>query len=205
MTWEVAVIIQECKEHLVEQPAEASFNLDQELLDLGIIWFTDEITRQSATQFIKRLQLLELRYLAANKPSNFRAFCYILSPGGEITATLAIVDFIRSLSMPVSAFGLGQVASAAVWVLAAFPKRYSFVNTRFLLHEGWLSAEGKPSDVAAYHREEQRNSRTLIKLLAEFTGRPVERFKGLLSSKEAYFGAEEARKLGIINEIITCD
>jgi len=181
--------------------------LDELLLEHGMVWLNGEINIQSAADFIKRLHLLEQRYISGGRPQGMRALCYIMSCGGGVNETLGIIDVVRSLSLPVAALGVGLVASAAVWVLAAFPKgcRYAYENTRFLLHEGFLGIEGKASDARAHIRENQRVGKILIKALADSTGKEMEKFKPLVSSKEYYFGAVQAKKLGIIDEIIQTD
>jgi ATP-dependent Clp protease protease subunit len=179
--------------------------LDEKLLEQRIIWLVGNITPESAAEFCKKLRYLDITWRRAGYPQLAEpVHCYISSCGGDKNATLGIVDTIQITSIPIVAIGFGEVASGAVWVLASFvgenKARLALPNTRFLVHEGWSAASGKPSDVKAFQRAAARTLRIMAKLLAQFTGKDVEKIKKLMS-RESYFGAQEAKRLGIIDKI----
>jgi ATP-dependent Clp protease protease subunit len=189
-----------------EEPSHRGDALDEKLLEQRILWLSGGITPESAADFCKKLQYLDTIWLRSGRPDLVApVYCYITSPGGDKNATLGIVDVIQIISIPLWGIGIGEVSSGAVWVLASFVgegrKRLALPNTRFLVHEGWSAASGKPSDVKAFQREDERTLKIMAKLLAQFTGKDIERIKKLMS-RESYFGAQEAKRLGIIDDIV---
>jgi ATP-dependent Clp protease protease subunit len=179
--------------------------LDEKLLEQRVLWLVGTITQESAAEFCKKLRYLDITWQRLGCPNLAEpVHCYISSSGGDKNATLGIVDIIQITSIPIVGIGVGEVASGAVWVLASFvgenKARLALPNTRFLVHEGWSAASGKPSDVKAFQREDERTLRIMAKLLAQFTGKDVEKIRRLMS-RESYFGAQEAKRLGIIDRV----
>lgn len=185
---------------------EDSLGLEEDLLSYGVLTLFGEISSKSSGDFIKKLILLQLRAQelepAEREKVTIRAF--ICSPGGDEDAMLAMTDFIEAYSLPLLGFGIGQVASAAVWVLASFPKgsRIAFPSTQFLIHEGFISISGKISDAQGVTRESIRRNRLCIEKLAQWTGKNTKTIKRLVS-KETFLNAEQAKRFGLIDDIIS--
>ncbi len=128
---------------------------------------------------------------------------YINSPGGSVTAGLAIYDTMRLIPNDVSTLAMGLAASMGQFLLCAGTagKRYSLPHAQVLMHQGSAGFGGTAADVEIYAQQLEKTSETMINLTAQHTGQPadvVERD----SLRDRWFSAEEARDYGIIDHIV---
>ena len=129
---------------------------------------------------------------------------YINSPGGSITALLAIYDTLQFIRNDVSTICFGQAASAAAVLLAAGTKgkRFALPNARILIHQPYSGAGGQASDIEIQAKEIQRLRTMLDEILSKHTGQSVERVSKD-TDRDFILGADEAKAYGIIDEVIT--
>ena len=147
--------------------------------------------------------IAQLLYLEADDP-NKDIKLYINSPGGSVTATLAIYDTIQYIKPAVSTICIGQAASGATLLLAAGAKgkRLSLPHSRILIHQPMGATEGQATDIEIQSREILRLKEQLNKILAHHTGQPVEKIKADCE-RDFYMSAEEAKAYGIVDKIIS--
>ena len=145
-------------------------------------------------------QVLFLESENADKPINL----YINSPGGDITALLAIYDTLRYVGNEIHTFCYGQAASAAAVLLAGGTKghRYALPHARILIHQPYGGAAGQATDIEIQAREIMRMKDLLNQMLATDTGQPLERVAAD-TERDFIMSAEEAQTYGIIDEVIT--
>lgn len=188
------------------EPSESDI-LEQALLSAGIILFFEEITPKTGNSLLRKLLFAQLCLRDMDEPEREQAAIkvFLSSPGGDENVMFALTDAIESFAYPhaLYCFALGQVASAAVWVLASFPKghRIAYPSTQFLIHEGFIALAGKRSDVHGFTKETMRRNKLCIEQLARWTGRSTKTIKRLVS-KETFLDAEQAKRLGLIDEIV---
>jgi ATP-dependent Clp protease, protease subunit len=129
---------------------------------------------------------------------------YINSPGGEITALMAIYDTMRFIKNDVSTICYGQAASAAAVILAAGAKgkRFALPNSRILIHQPYSGAAGQASDIEIQAREIMRMRTMLDNVLSEATGQSVEKVSKD-TERDFIMGSDEAVEYGIIDEVIS--
>ncbi len=144
-------------------------------------------------------QLLFLQSEDADKPVHL----YINSPGGSVTAGLALYDTMRFLKCPVHTYCVGQAASMAAVLLAAGApgRRYALPNARIMIHQPWGGVEGQAADISIQAREILRLRDRLNEILAAHTGKPVEAV-AKDTDRDFYMSAEEARSYGLIDEVL---
>ncbi|MBT9131776.1 ATP-dependent Clp protease proteolytic subunit [candidate division NPL-UPA2 bacterium Unc8] len=147
--------------------------------------------------------IAQLLYLESEDP-NKDIKLYINSPGGSVTATLAIYDTMQYIKPPVSTICVGQAASGATFLLAAGTKgkRLSLANSRILIHQPMGMAEGQATDIEIQSREILRLKAQLNEILAHHTGQSVEKIKEDCE-RDFYMSAEEAKEYGLIDKIIS--
>jgi ATP-dependent Clp protease protease subunit len=128
---------------------------------------------------------------------------YINSPGGSVSAGLAIYDTMRLIPNDVSTLALGLAGSMAQFLLCAGTpgKRFSLPHAQVLMHQGSAGFGGTAADVEIYAAQLERTGKLMIRLTAEHTGQPVERIEqdGL---RDRWFNAEEALEYGMIDHIV---
>jgi ATP-dependent Clp protease protease subunit len=144
-------------------------------------------------------QMLFLESENADKPISL----YINSPGGEITALLAIYDTMRYVGNEIHTFCYGQAASAAAVLLAGGTKgrRYALPHARILMHQPYGGAAGQATDIEIQAREILRMKDLLNEMLATDTGQPFERV-AKDTERDFIMSAEEAQAYGVIDEVI---
>ncbi len=145
-------------------------------------------------------QLLFLQYENRNQDIHF----YINSPGGSVTATLAIYDTMQFLDCPICTYCVGTAASGAAILLAGGTKgkRYALPNSRIMLHQPWGQiGTAQASDVEIQMKEMLRMKETLNKILAHHTGRPLEEIQAE-TERDHYFTAWEAKEFGLVDEVV---
>jgi len=185
---------------VVEQTnrGERSYDIYSRLLKDRIIFLGTEIDDNVAN--LMNAQLLFLEHEDSDKDIHI----YINSPGGSITALLAMYDTMQYIKPDVSTIVMGQAASAAAVLLAAGTKgkRYALPHSRVLIHQPSGGAGGQAVDIEIQAKEILRYRSLLDNILAEKTGQPVEKISKD-SDRDFIMTAEEAKAYGIIDEIIT--
>ncbi len=128
---------------------------------------------------------------------------YINSPGGSVSAGLAIYDTMRLIPNDVSTVALGLAGSMAQFLLCAGTagKRFSLPHAQVLMHQGSAGFGGTAADVEIYAAQLERTGALMIKLIAEHTGQPADRVEKD-SLRDRWFSAEEALEYGIIDHIV---
>ncbi len=145
-------------------------------------------------------QLLYLESEEANKD----IYLYINSPGGSVTATLAIYDTMQYVKPDISTICVGQAASGGALLLAAGAKgkRLALPHTRVLIHQPIGGAEGQATDIDIQAKEIMRLKQELNEIFARHTGQPLEKIRQD-SDRDFFMSTEQAKQYGIIDEIIS--
>jgi ATP-dependent Clp protease protease subunit len=128
---------------------------------------------------------------------------YLNTPGGSITAGLAIYDTIKYVSCDVSTVCVGQAASLGALLLAAGTKgkRYALPHARIMLHQPWGGAEGSASDISLQAKEILRLKKIINEILAKETKKPIEQIEKD-ADRDFFMSSQEAKEYGIIDEVI---
>jgi ATP-dependent Clp protease protease subunit len=153
---------------------------------------------------VANLVTAQLLFLAAEDPEKDISI-YINSPGGVITAGMAIYDTMQFVRPDVVTYCVGQAASiAAVLLMAGTPKkRYSLPNSRILIHQPWLSGlSGQATDIDIHAKEILRTRAGLNKLIAHHTGQSVDKIEKDVE-RDFIMSAEQAKEYGVVDEIIS--
>ena len=184
---------------VVEQTnrGERSYDIYSRLLQDRIVLLSGEVNDESANLIVA--QLLFLQAQDPKKTINM----YINSPGGSVTAGLAIYDTMQFISCPVATYCIGQAASMGAVLLTAGAKgkRFALPNARIMIHQPWGGAEGKASDIEITAREIIRLKEKLNRILADHSGRKYE--KVVADTDRDYFmSADEAAKYGLIDKVL---
>ena len=156
------------------------------------------ITDMSACAVIQ--QMLFLQYENRSQEIHF----YINSPGGSVTATLAIYDIMQFLECPVATYCMGMCASGAAVLLTAGTKgkRYALPHAKVMVHQPWSQGiGGQASDVEIEMKEILKEKRRLNEILAKHTGQPLELIEAE-TERNRYFTAPEAKEFGIVDEVL---
>ena len=128
---------------------------------------------------------------------------YINSPGGSVTAGLAILDTMRMLKCPVATYCVGQAASMGAVLLSAGTKgrRHALPNARIMIHQPWGGAQGKASDIEITAREILRLKDVLNGILAEASGKTLKEVSQD-TDRDHFMSAGEAKKWGIVDKVL---
>jgi ATP-dependent Clp protease protease subunit len=185
---------------VVEQTnrGERAYDIYSRLLRDNIIFIGTPID-----DHVANLVTAQLLFLEAEDPEKDIQL-YINSPGGSITAGMAIFDTMQFVRPDVVTICIGQAASIAALLLAAGAKkkRFALPNSRVLIHQPWLSGlSGQATDIDIHAREILRMRSVINRLLAEHTGQPVEKIEKDVE-RDFIMTAEQARDYGLIDEII---
>jgi ATP-dependent Clp protease protease subunit len=151
---------------------------------------------------LSNLVIAQLLFLEAEDPDRDISI-YINSPGGSVTAGLAILDTIRFVKPAISTFCVGQAASMAAVLLAAGEpgKRFALPNSRIIIHQPLGGVQGQATDIDIQAREILRLRKMLNGILAESTGQEYEKIADD-TDRDYIMAAEQAREYGIIDEVI---
>jgi len=177
---------------------ERSYDIFSRLLKERIIFVGGEINDDTANLIVSQLLFLE----AENSEKD--AYMYINSPGGVVTAGLAIYDTMRFLKTPVSTICLGQAASMGAILLSsgAKGKRYSLPSSRIMIHQPLGGAQGQATDIEIQTKEILRLKRYLNNILQENTSQPIETIQRD-TDRDFFLSADEAVAYGLIDEVLT--
>jgi ATP-dependent Clp protease protease subunit len=184
---------------VVEQDgrSERAYDIYSRLLKDNIIFIGSEITDDVANSVIAQLLYLE----AENAEKDVSL--YINSPGGSITAGIAIYDTMQFVKSDVATICVGQAASMAAVLLAAgrAGKRYSLPNSRIVLHQPWGGYQGQASDIAIQAKEVLRIRENLNEILARHTRQAKEKIQADIE-RDFIMTAAEAKDYGLVDHII---
>ncbi|WP_025884797.1 ATP-dependent Clp protease proteolytic subunit [Asaia prunellae] len=184
---------------VVEQTSrgERAFDIYSRLLQERIIFLTGPVYDQVAA--VISAQLL---YLESVNPSKEISF-YINSPGGVVSAGLAMYDTMQYIRCPVSTVCIGQAASMGSLLLAAGEKgrRFCLPNARVMVHQPSGGAQGQASDIEIQAREILEIRKRLNEIYRHHTGRTLEEIEQKLE-RDTYLSADEAREFGLVDEVV---
>jgi ATP-dependent Clp protease, protease subunit len=184
---------------VVEQTGmgERAYDLFSRLLKDRIVILgsavTDEVAGIIAAQFL---------FLEAEDPEKDIHF-YINSPGGSVTAGLAVYDTMQYIRPDVSTLCVGQAASMGALLLAAGAKgkRYALPHARIMIHQPWGGVEGQASDIGIHAREMLRVREDLNQILSKHTGQTLTRIEQD-TDRDRFLSSQEAREYGLIDEVV---
>ena len=184
---------------VVEQTArgERAFDIYSRLLKERVVFITGPIEDYGAS-----LITAQLLFLEAENPKK-EIHMYINSPGGLVTAGLAIYDTMQYVRPPVQTFCIGQAASAASLLLCAGKKgeRFALPNSRIMVHQPSASFYGQAADIARHAQEIVKLKRRLNEIYAKHTGQTVETIEKQLD-RDTYMTAEEAKNFGLLDQVM---
>lgn len=167
------------------------------LLENRIVFLQGEIHTGNANEVV--MKLLYLQSENRRKDIHF----YLNSPGGSVTATLAIYDTMQMLSCPVATYCVGEAASGAAVLLVggAKGKRYCLPNSRVMMHQPMGGVGGQVSDIEIQAAEIIRYRDVLNQIISKHTGQSIEKI-AKDTDRDFFLGAEEAKAYGIVDEIL---
>lgn len=151
---------------------------------------------------VANLVMAQLLFLDAEDPKKDISI-YINSPGGVVTAGMAIYDTIQYVKADISTICIGQAASAAAILLAAGAKgkRFALTNARVMIHQVMGGAEGQATDVEIQTREILRVKKSINEILARHTGKSITQIEKD-TDRDFYMTAQDAKKYGIVDQVI---
>ncbi len=186
--------------YVIEQTSrgERSYDIYSRLLKERIIFLGEEVTDASASVIIAQLLFLE------GEDPEKDIHLYINSPGGSVSAGLAIYDTMQYIKCDVSTICIGMAASMGAFLLSggAKGKRYALPNAEIMIHQPLGGAQGQATEIkiAAEHILKTRDR--LNKILAQNTGRDLETIERD-TERDNFMSAEEAKEYGLVDEVIT--
>jgi ATP-dependent Clp protease protease subunit len=184
---------------VVEQSprGERAYDIYSRLLKERIIFLGTPVTDEIAS-----LVIAQMLFLEAEDPDKDITF-YVNSPGGVVTAGLAIYDTMRYVRCDIVTLCMGQAASMGALLLAAGTKgkRYALPNARILIHQPMGGFQGQATDIDIHAQEILRMRSDLNKILAQHTGQNIRKIKKD-TERDYFMSAEEAKKYGIIDRVL---
>jgi len=191
MPWVIPTVIESTPR------GEREWGIYSRLLRDRIIFLGDEVSDGLANSIIAQLLVLE-----SDDPKK-EISIYINSPGGSVTAGLAIYDTMQYINAPVSTICIGQAYSMAAVLLASGAKgrRFMLPHARIMLHQPLGGFSGQATDIDIQAREMLHLKKVLIEVVARHTGQPVDQVKKD-TDRDYYLGGEEAQAYGIVDEVV---
>jgi ATP-dependent Clp protease protease subunit len=176
---------------------ERAYDIYSRLLKDRIVFVGGEVEDGMANSVIA-----QLLFLQAEDPKK-EVSMYINSPGGSVTAGLAILDTMKMIKCPVATYCIGQAASMGAILLAAGEKghRHALPNSRIMIHQPWGGAQGKASDIEITAREILRLKDVLNGILAEASGKSIEEVKQD-TDRDHFMSASEAKDWGLVDKVM---
>lgn len=185
---------------VVEQTnrGERSYDIYSRLLEDRIIFLGGPISDVTAN-----LVVAQLLFLEAKDPDK-DVLLYINSPGGSVTAGMAIYDTMQYIKCDVSTICVGMAASMGAFLLAAGTKgkRLALPNSEIMIHQPMGGAQGQASDIAIHAEHILKLKKKINEILADRTGQPIEKIERD-SDRDFFMSAEEAKAYGLIDNVIT--
>lgn len=181
-----------------EYQRQRQLTLGDLLLENRIILLQGVIHDGNANELV--MKLLYLQSENRRKDIHF----YINSPGGSVSATLAIYDTMQILSCPVDTYCVGLAASGGAVLLAGGfkGKRYALPHAKVMIHQPYGQVGGQVSDIEIQAKEILSTRETLNRILADHTGQPIERI-AKDTDRDFYMSAQEAKDYGLVDDILT--
>ncbi|MCI6482678.1 MAG: ATP-dependent Clp endopeptidase proteolytic subunit ClpP [Treponema porcinum] len=176
---------------------ERSYDIFSRLLKDRIIFVDGEINDTTAD-----LVVAQILFLESENPDKDISI-YINSPGGSVTAGLAIYDTMQYVKCPVQSICLGQAASMGAFLLAGGSKgkRYALPSSRVMIHQPWGGVEGQESDISVQAREIQRLKELTIQHFSEHTGKSADVVAADME-RDFYMTAQDALNYGIVDHVM---
>ncbi len=176
---------------------ERAYDIYSRLLEDRIIFIGTQIDDHVANAVIAQLLFLQ----KDNKTQDINI--YINSPGGSVSAGLAIYDTMQFVQCDVATYCIGQNASMAALLLAggAKGKRHALPNSRVMIHQPWGGAQGTAADIEIQAIEILKMKKRLNELLAYHTGHPVSKVE-IDADRDYYMSANEAKAYGLVDEVV---
>ena len=176
---------------------ERAYDIYSRLLKDRIVFVGGEIDDNMANVLVA-----QLLFLQAQDPEK-EVSMYINSPGGSVTAGLAILDTMKMVKCPVATYCVGQASSMGAILLASGDKgrRYALPHARIMVHQPWGGAQGKASDIEITAREILRLKEMLNGILAEASGRTLESVTND-TDRDHFMSADEAKAWGIVDKVL---
>ena len=185
--------------YVIEQTSrgERSYDIYSRLLKERIIFLGEEVNDVSASVIVAQLLFLE-----ADEP-NKDIQLYINSPGGSVTAGLAIYDTMQYIKCDVSTVCIGMAASMGAFLLSggAKGKRFALPNAEIMIHQPSGGAQGQATEISIAAEHILRTRQKLNEIMAANTGQPLETIKAD-TERDNFMSAEEAKAYGLIDEVI---
>ena len=186
--------------YVIEQTGrgERSYDIFSRLLNDRIIMLNDQVDNASASVIIA-----QLLYLEGQDPDKDISF-YINSPGGSVSAGLAIYDTMQYIKCDVSTICMGMAASMGAFLLSAGTKgkRLALPNSEIMIHQPLGQAQGQATDILIHASHIEKTRANLNKILAENTGKPLEIIERD-TERDNFMSAYEAMEYGLIDKVIT--
>ena len=177
---------------------ERSYDIYSRLLKERIVFLVGEVNDQTAN-----LVVAQMLFLESENPDKDISF-YINSPGGSVSAGMAIYDTMQFIKSEVSTLCIGQAASMGAFLLAAGAKgkRYCLPNSRVMIHQPSAGFQGQASDIEIHAKEILYLKQRLNEMMAMHTGQPIERIERD-TDRDNFLSAAEAAEFGIIDKVLT--
>ena len=185
---------------VVEQTGrgERSYDIYSKLLKDRIIFLGDEVNDATAGLIVAQLLFLE------SEDPDKDIHLYINSPGGSITAGMAIYDTMQYIKPDVSTICIGMAASMGAFLLAAGAKgkRHALPNSEIMIHQPLGGTRGQATDIEIHAKRILKMKDTLNQILSERTGQPLEKIQ-MDTERDNFMSSIEAKEYGLIDEVIT--
>ena len=186
--------------YVIEQTSrgERSYDIYSRLLNDRIIFLGEEVTDVSANLIVAQLLFLE------SEDPGKDIHMYINSPGGSVSAGLAIYDTMQYIKCDVSTICIGMAASMGAFLLAGGTKgkRMALPNSEIMIHQPSGGAQGQATEIKIAAEQILKTKRKLNEILAANTGKPLEQIE-IDTERDNYMSAEEAKAYGLIDNVIT--
>ncbi|RZL44998.1 MAG: ATP-dependent Clp endopeptidase proteolytic subunit ClpP [Variovorax sp.] len=177
---------------------ERSYDIYSRLLKERVIFLVGEVNDQVAN-----LVVAQLLFLESENPDKDISF-YINSPGGSVSAGLAIYDTMQFIKPEVSTLCMGMAASMGSFLLMAGAKgkRFALPNAKIMIHQPSGGTSGQATDIEIHAREIIKTRHQLNKIYSDRTGQPIEKIE-LDMERDRYLSAEEAQTYGLVDQVIS--
>ena len=186
--------------YVIEQTSrgERSYDIFSRLLNDRIIMLNDQVDNASASVIIA-----QMLYLEGQDPEKDISF-YINSPGGSVSAGMAIYDTMQYIKCDVSTICMGMAASMGAFLLSAGAKgkRYALPNSEIMIHQPLGQAQGQATDILIHANHIEKTRANLNKILSENTGKPLEIIERD-TERDNFMSAADAAEYGLIDKVIT--
>ena len=186
--------------YVIEQTnrGERQFDIFSRLLNDRIVVLSDEVNDATASLVVAQLLFLESQ--DAEKDISF----YINSPGGSVSAGLAIYDTMQYIKCDVSTICMGMAASMGAFLLSsgAKGKRFALPNSEIMIHQPSGGAQGQATEIEIVAKHILRTKEKLNRILSENTGKPIEQI-ALDTERDNFMSAEEALAYGLVDQVLT--